>query len=112
MGLPPEPGAEYAPTNEREAKIGIDTLPIAMIVLALGAATFCVALTIHCYMPCPWLDEWRVIADMAKGTKPWSWGWLWSQHSEHRIAVTRLLIWLDWALFGGKTVSLFIEMYA
>jgi hypothetical protein len=82
-----------------------------MLLLAVGAAFLSVALTVRTYMPCPWLDGWGVMADIAGGARPWSWHWLWSQHSEHRIAITRVLIWLDWVAFGGKNLSLFAEIY-
>jgi hypothetical protein len=82
-----------------------------MLLLAITMALYSIALTVHSYMPCPFWDEWKVIGDIADGATPWSLHWLWSQHSEHRIASTRLLIWLDWAAFGGKNVSLFVEMY-
>ncbi|MFL6414643.1 MAG: hypothetical protein ACJ74Y_03105 [Bryobacteraceae bacterium] len=63
-------------------------------------------------MPCPWLDGWNVLSDIAKGAKPWSLHWLWSQHGEHRIVIPRLLVWLDCAVFGAKNISLFVEIYA
>lgn len=82
-----------------------------MLVLAAAVAIVSVALTVRAYMPCPFWDGWDVIANIANGARPWSWTWLWSQHNEHRIATARLLIWLDWAAFGGKNISLFVEMY-
>jgi hypothetical protein len=36
---------------------------------------------------------------------------LWSQHNEHRLLITRLLLLLDLHVFGGKNVSLFVETY-
>jgi hypothetical protein len=62
-------------------------------------------------MPCPFGDEWWVITDIARGKGPQSLLWLWSQHNEHRIAITRLLIWLDLFAFGGTNKSLFIEIF-
>ncbi len=70
-----------------------------------------IALTIRCYMRCPFWDEWELVSDIAKGARPWNWHWLWSQHNEHRVATTRLLVWLDVSAFGAKNVSLFVEMY-
>jgi len=32
----------------------------------------------------------------------------WAQHNEHRIVLSRLLFWLDYALFGGTSVFLII----
>lgn len=87
------------------------TFSAVMLLLAAIAAIVCISLTVRCYMRCPWLDEWQVIADIGRGASPWSWHWLWSQHGEHRVAMARLLIWLDWAAFGAKNVSLFVETY-
>lgn len=102
LGIP-----AVSPANPRAES----AFSFAMLVLGVTAAIVSVALTIRCYMPCPWLDGWGVLAELGRGAKPWSWGWLWSQHNEHRIALVRLLSWLDWAAFGGKNVSLFLEIY-
>ncbi len=81
--------------------------------LALGfAALLCaIALTVRTYMPCPFWDEWAFVNAIAGGRGLLSWNWLWSQHNEHRLLFTRLLILADLRLFGGKNVSLFVEMY-
>lgn len=47
-----------------------------------------------------------------KGKGPLSWAWLWSQQNEHRLAVPRLMVWLDLYGFGGKNISLFVEIIA
>ncbi len=52
-----------------------------------------------------------VVDGIASGKGPWSWSWLWAQSNEHRHVIPRLLIWLDFAEFGGKNVSLFIETF-
>jgi hypothetical protein len=98
-------------TVEDRASRAHSVFSVAMVLLAVIAVSLSVALTVRAYMPCPWLDEWRVMADIAGGARPWSWHWLWSQHGEHRIAITRTLIWLDWAAFGGRNMSLFVEIY-
>lgn len=98
-------------SDDRKAHTAVDAFSVAIILLAIAAAIYCAALTIRAYVPCPWLDEWRVVADIADGASPLSWAWLWSQHGEHRIAIVRLLIWLDYAVFGAKNYSLFVEMY-
>jgi hypothetical protein len=69
------------------------------------------ALTVRCYMRCPFGDEWSVIDSIGRGNGPSSWSWLLAQHNEHRIAITRVLVWLDLVGFGGKNVSLFVEIY-
>jgi hypothetical protein len=86
---------------------------LATVTLLMGLAVILVALmlTVRTYMPCPFWDEWAVIDGIATGTKPGLWRWLWSQHNEHRLAITRLLVWLDLWAFGGRNVSLFVEIY-
>ncbi len=82
-----------------------------MLLLGILVIGFAIALTIHTYMRCSYWDEWDEIAAIAKGRNPAALGWLWSQHNEHRLATTRLLIWLDVAVFGAKNISLFLEIY-
>ncbi len=86
-------------------------LKLAYIMLLLSAVTavFTVALVMRCYMPCPFWDHWWVIGDIAEGSRPSSLRWLWSQHNEHRIAILRVLIYLDIFAFGAKNVSLQVE---
>ena len=107
----PEASAEIVARPDLGRPRVESTLAAMMLVLGISVALFSMALTVRAYMPCPWQDGWEIIADIASGAKPWSWHWLWSQHSEHRIVTTRLLVWLDWAVFGGKNVSLFVEIY-
>ncbi len=79
-------------------------LGVAVIICAI-------ALTVRTYMPCPFWDEWAFVNAIAAGRGVRDWRWLWSQHNEHRLLFTRLLILVDLRLFGGKNVSLFVEMY-
>ena len=81
------------------------------VVLAAAALLSSISLTIRSYMPCPFWDEWAFVNAIAAGAGPSSWKWLWSQHNEHRLLITRLLILLDLRAFGGKNLSLFFEMY-
>jgi len=90
---------------------GSSALGRIILVSGIAVALISVALTIRCYTPCPFGDEWFFIDAVARGSGPTSWQWLWSQHNEHRLVITRLLVWLDLAAFHGKNVSLFIETY-
>ncbi|HEX4228144.1 MAG TPA: hypothetical protein VHZ07_05705 [Bryobacteraceae bacterium] len=83
----------------------------AILLLGVLALCFSASLCVRAYMPCPFGDEWWVITDIARGKGPQSLAWLWSQHNEHRIVITRLLIWLDLFVFGGTNKSLFIEIF-
>ena len=82
------------------------------LVVGIAAILTSTALTVRCYMPCPFGDQWFVLNSIARGAGPSSWQWLFGQHNEHRIAIPRLLIWMDLAAFQGKNVSLFIEIYS
>ncbi len=89
-------------------------ISLSRIVLLFGllACVCAIALTARTYMPCPFWDAWAFVNAIAEGAGFHSWSWLWSQHNEHRLLVTRLLILLDLRVFGAKAVSLFVEMYA
>lgn len=77
---------------------GICTLCIGLVVVI-----FAMTITIRCYMPCPFWDEWVVVDAIAKGAGPGNWSWLWSQQNEHRLVVPRLLVWFDLFAGHGKT---------
>lgn len=83
----------------------------AILVVGIGAALFAIALMVRCYMPCPFGDAWVVVNSIANGNGPASWSWVLGQNNEHRIAIPRLLIWLDLVAFHGKNVSLLFEIY-
>jgi hypothetical protein len=87
-------------------------LGLYILVLGFGVIAFAIAITVRCYMPCPFWDEWAVIEAISRGNGPTSWGWLWSQQNEHRLAIPRLMVWLDLYGFGGKNISLFVEILA
>lgn len=82
-----------------------------ILALGLSISLISIALTVRAYMPCPFGDEWFFLDDIARGNGPTSWQWLWSQHNEHRLAIGRLLVWLDLTAFHGRNISLVIETY-
>jgi hypothetical protein len=86
-------------------------LSTATLALGMVAAAISVALTIRCYMPCPFGDEWFIVDGVARGRGPLDWSWLFGQHNEHRVAIPRALIWLDLAVFHGKNISLFAGIW-
>ena len=61
------------------------------------------ALAIHgAYSPTPYSDQWVQIAAM-RVTPPGGWlAYLFSQHNEHRILVSRLVFLADWNWFQGR----------
>ena len=92
-------------------KTSASGLGTTILILGIAVAFVSLALTVRCYMPCPFGDQWFVINSIARGNGPSSWAWLFGQHNEHRIAIPRALIWLDLVGFHGKNVSLFVEIY-
>ncbi|MGI9075312.1 MAG: hypothetical protein ACR2JB_29230 [Bryobacteraceae bacterium] len=96
---------------ETTVKTNASALGTTILIFGIAVAFISLALTVRCYMPCPFGDEWFVIDSIARGNGPSSWSWLFGQHNEHRIAIPRALIWLDLVRFDGKNVSLFVEIY-
>jgi hypothetical protein len=47
----------------------------------------------------PYMDEWAFVGDAANFRLSNWWGFLWHQHNEHRIALTRLVLGIDLLLF-------------
>ena len=54
---------------------------------------FCFSLLIfllHFYRnPFPYSDEWNFISK-AIGAEPFTWDWVWAQHSDHRIPIQKI----------------------
>ncbi len=82
-----------------------------VLLIALLSLLFAIALTVRTYMPCPSWDEWAEVNAVANGAGLSSFTWLWSEHNEHRLLITRLFMLLDMRVFGGKNASLFVETY-
>lgn len=84
----------------------------ALLLSAIGVAAYFVLTTvfamINSYTPVPYWDMWGgtlgfYIAHRDGDTSIW-----WSQHNEHRIILSRMLFWLDYELFAGRSVFLFV----
>lgn len=103
--------AESASTGEDRRVSGFSLCGTLTLLAGIGTILFAAALTVRAYMPCPFWDEWVILRDIANGATPQNLQWLWSQHNEHRLAMTRLLIWFDVFAFKGRNISLFVEMY-
>ncbi len=112
MLIPARSGAAESVSTGEDRRVSGSSLCGTLTLLAgIGTILFAAALTVRSYMPCPFWDEWDFIRDIANGANALNWHWLWSQHNEHRLVMTRLLIWFDVSLFKGRNVSLFVEMY-
>lgn len=86
-------------------------LRIAIYVLAFGliAAAFMGGWLM--YTPIPFFDGWdgNVSFQMLLKENP---GLLFSQHNEHRLVVTRVLLLVDYYVFGGRHIFLVMTNYA
>lgn len=84
----------------------------SLLLAAVGTALYFVLTTligmVNSYTPVPYWDMWGgtlgfYIAHRDGDTSIW-----WSQHNEHRIVLSRILFWLDYELFKGNSVFLFV----
>jgi len=93
------PGAistEYNPTESRL----LCWLSWGVLLSGLGAGVASAYIVITTYSPVPHWDEWSLFAHLADGGG-WSLAWLWAQHNEHRIFVTKVFFLLDVEFFHG-----------
>jgi hypothetical protein len=56
-------------------------------------------------------DQWAIVDALQRSHGAVSLSLLWAQHNEHRIPVGRLAVIADLRFFGGRNVSLLIEIY-
>jgi hypothetical protein len=77
---------------------------IAMIAMAIVGA-------IRNYSPVPWWDMWGGTLQFYIDVQDGNYSAWWKQHNEHRIVLARLLFWLDYQIFGGRSVFLIAMNY-
>jgi len=74
-----------------------------LTVLVVLSAGYIVASTLRTvwtwHFRVPFMDEWAFVGDAEKFQLSNWWGFLWHQHNEHRIALTRLVLGIDVLLF-------------
>jgi hypothetical protein len=103
------PGAistEYNPTESRL----LCWLSWGVLLSGLGAGVASAYIVITTYSPVPHWDEWSLFAHLADGGG-WSLAWLWAQHNEHRIFVTKLFFLLDVEFFHGTQKFLLVSIF-
>ena len=81
-----------------------------MLLAGLGAIIASAYIVITTYSPLPHWDEWSLFDHLAKGGG-WSLPWLWAQHNEHRILVTKLFFLFDVEFFHGTQKFLLICIF-
>jgi hypothetical protein len=78
-----------------------------------AAAVFSLAIVggVRNYSPIPYWDMWDGTLGFymqVMDGNPASW---WAQHNEHRIVLARILFWIDYQLFGGRSIFLILMNY-
>ncbi|WP_157964282.1 hypothetical protein [Ephemeroptericola cinctiostellae] len=64
------------------------------------------------YTPVPYSDMWTGYLGFYEAVRQGDLGAWWGQHNEHRIVLSRMLFWLDIAVFGGQSWFLLVVNYA
>jgi len=83
------------------------------VVLGLGLyrAVSTGLLVYRTYSPIPFFDQWNIVDSMRNLGKTPVPSLLWAQHNEHRIPIGRITAYADLEWFGGRNISLLIEIY-
>ncbi len=68
-------------------------------------------ITILCYTPAPYVDQWTFLDDVAIHHGHYGLGLLWQQESQHRIPLPKLFYLADLFLFKGRNISLLVLAY-
>ena len=86
-------------------------LSAVILVFAIYTAVWTARMVHGTYSPVPYFDQWEIVHSMTQLGKTPVWSLLWAQHNEHRIPVGRLAGFADLRWFGGRNISLLIEVY-
>lgn len=70
------------------------------LIAGLGSLAATVYLVERSYSCLPFGDKWSIITFWARPTQP-TLHWLWAQHNEHRILLSKIVLLLDYRLFHG-----------
>ncbi len=83
------------------------------ILLLFGFTTALVtAWMVHrTYTPILFFDQWAVVNELMQSNGHLSLAQFWQQHNEHRIPWGKLAGYVDLKAFGGRNISLLVEIY-
>jgi len=88
------------------------SLATAILFLGLAAAATTARIVYRTYSPTIVMDQWGVVDDLMRaGGDFLPISTLWAQQNEHRIVVGRLACLADLHFFGGRNVSLLVEIF-
>ena len=77
--------------------------------LTIGVAAYMVLAS---YSPLPFWDEWSELHHFAAERQQPFVSWLWTQHNEHRILTTKLLLMADLYIFRGRQTLLLTSIFS
>ena len=77
--------------------------------LTIGVAAYMVLAS---YSPLPFWDEWSELHYFAAERHQPFLSWLWTQHNEHRILTTKLLLMADLYIFRGRQTLLLTSIFS
>lgn len=83
----------------------------AIILLCVSIVGLAVAGGVLNYSPVPFWDMWNGSVESVLRLNSGDLSVLWAQHNEHRIILSRILLWLDMELFAGRSVFLLLVNY-
>ena len=92
--------SQYTPSQR--ALIGL----AAMLTFTALALAIYGAVGLH--TPVPWGDSWDGLIIFLMNVQDGQMSAWWGQHNEHRLLLSRPLYWLDYHIFGGRLISLFV----
>src|ERR1017187_3427242 len=86
---------------------------LSILILCLGVCTavFTAILVCQTYSPVPWFDQWSFVDTLKRAGGTLRFSQLWEQHGEHNVAIGLICGFVDLRFFGGRNVSLLIEVY-
>ncbi len=87
-------------------------LSYAILVAGLLTAGAAVYMVIASYSRLPSTDGWEQIDTAMQGVNPLSLAWLWTQHNEHRMVISKLFLAADLLLFRATQKLLLTSILA
>lgn len=59
----------------------------------------------------PWQDDW-ILIDILTGERPMSLGWLWAEHNEHRLPLSKFLLIMFYKITGDFRPAMYFNVAA
>lgn len=82
-----------------------------LVVFGILTVVFMAAIVYETYSPIIFWDQWTIVNDIIQSNGHPTLAQLWAPNNEHRIPFGRLTGYADLAFFGGRNVSLLIEIF-